>query len=114
LDANVVPQVLRALYCSRSGEIKEVTSRDFLRENWGDVTIQEIVDREKVEELVRGAGVFKKRMDRISQQHWHVIISTSKSFISSKKGIVVTDQVIKSTPEEDEEYEKALFDPMFA
>jgi hypothetical protein len=108
-------QVLRALMYTRSGEIIEPSGKEgsFSKDNWGDYLVKGAGGAP--DKLVRRSTYFKAKILRMPAKQWEAIMEAAQSFVKKKllKDVRQSPMVLDNSPEEEEEYNEALHDPMF-
>jgi hypothetical protein len=102
--------------CAKSGDLVELGGKEggFSKDNWGDYIVKGAGGT--ADRLVRRSTFFKARIQTLSETHWEKIMESAGSFISEKKIQKRPSEpalVLEDSPEKQEQYNKALHDPMF-
>ena len=100
---------------ARSGEIVEPRGKEgsFSKDNWGDYLIKGaggVPDK-----WVRRSTYFKPKIAQMPDKQWDAITEKAESFVRKKnlKDVQQSPVVLDNSPEDQEQYNEALHDPMF-
>ena len=102
---------------SRSGEIVEPSGKEgsFSKDNWGDYLVKGAGGAP--DKLVRCSTYFKVKIVQMLEKQWELeaITEAAHSYVKKKllKDVWQSPVVLDNSPEEEEEYNEALHDPMF-
>ena len=100
---------------SRSGKIVEPSGKEgsFLKDNWGDYLVKGAGGAP--DKLVQRSTYFKAKIVWMPEKQWEAIMEAAQSYVKKKllKDVRQSPVVLDNSPEEEEEYNEALHDPMF-
>lgn len=89
-------QVLRALFCSVTGEIKESGKETyFSKDNWGDYSVKTGPNTPPT--IVPRGTIFKTRISKLTDTEWVDILSTATAFVGKKKKPTMETKVAESS-----------------